>query len=247
MCTYAEQAMTVEILGLEQGLESAFGAVIKKMLSHLYEKTGEGPLAIGLCGGRSVVGFLDALDKELRNVSKDFVRRLHFFMVDERLVPLDHADSNYGGLRAQIFDRLIAERFIAEEQLHAFVSTPETRRQACAEYKEQLDECGGEFAVVVLGMGEDGHVASLFPQHPLLLEEHKGFVTIEDSPKPPPERMTATRRLLEESSVGILLALGEAKADAWRQFNVTGQSVTSCPATLVRSVDHLYVVTDLLK
>jgi 6-phosphogluconolactonase len=237
--------MAVEIVEMKDGLEGAFAVGVKKMLSHLYEKPAEIPLAIGLCGGRSVVGFLDALDSELRNTSKEFRARLHFFMVDERLVPLDHQDSNYGALRTQVFDRLIKERILAENQLHPFQTTDESRAKACENYTEQLKACGGEFSVVVLGMGEDGHVASLFPSHPLLLEEEKGFVTIEDSPKAPPERMTATRRLLEQSTVGILLALGEGKREAWDQFNTAGQSITSCPATLVRSVDNLYIITDL--
>ena len=240
-----EKGMATEVLHVTESLEQTCRNLVKKMLDVLYAKPLEAPLAIGLCGGRSVVGLLDALEQELREAPTSFVSRLHFFLVDERLVPLEHSDSNYGALYTQSFAKLIDDQILQKEQLHPFLFDTSALGEACAEYHNQLDRCGGGFSVVILGMGEDGHVASLFPHHPLLSDERDGFVTISDSPKPPPARMTASRRLLEGSSIGILLALGEGKRGAWENFNVPGQSIAECPALVVRSMEQVYIVTDL--
>jgi 6-phosphogluconolactonase len=67
--------------------------------------------------------------------------------------------------------------------------------------------------VVLLGVGEDGHTASLFPGHPAL--RARGFaVGIRDAPKPPPERVTLTLPALQAARQVIVLATGEGKADA---------------------------------
>lgn len=237
--------MAIEVLHVTESLEQTCHNLVKKILDALYAKPLDVPLAIGLCGGRSVVGVLDALEQELREAPESFVSRLHFFLVDERLVPLEHSDSNYGALYDQSFAALVDDKILQKEQLHPFLFDPSALDEACAEYQNQLDRCGGAFSVVVLGMGEDGHVASLFPHHPLLLDERDGFVTISDSPKPPPARMTASRRLLEASAIGILLALGDGKRSAWQNFNVPDQAIAECPAVVVRSMEHVYIVTDL--
>ncbi|HEX2647406.1 MAG TPA: 6-phosphogluconolactonase, partial [Candidatus Dormibacteraeota bacterium] len=67
--------------------------------------------------------------------------------------------------------------------------------------------------VVVLGVGEDGHTASLFPGHPVL-KAHGLVVGVRDSPKPPPERITLTLGVLRTARRVIILATGAGKAEA---------------------------------
>ena len=126
----------------------------------------------------------------------------HVFFADERLVPLDHADSNYLLARQTLLDKLPAIRHV-----HA-VDVSLGHAAAAAAYEAELrglvparpgapPPAGGGAALpsldlVLLGMGPDGHTCSLFPGHPLLGERDRLVADIVDSPKPPPRRVTLT-------------------------------------------------------
>lgn len=192
-----------------------------------------------------MVGLLEAMLNESRNQPQDIMRRLQFFMVDERVVPLSDPQSNFGGIKKQLFDRLLQDGLIREDQLHPFDASDTGAASACAAYEQELKRYGGSFAVTVIGMGEDGHVAGLFPNHPVLSLTDNAFYSFEDSPKPPPHRMTASMPLVCQSSLVVLLALGEAKRDAWNTFQDPSVSIAKCPAKMVTQAPRCVVVTDL--
>ena len=237
--------MSVEIIKITDSLDSAWDKAANKLVSVLREQPASQDLVIGLCGGRSVVGLLRALKGVLAAQSGELLRRIHFFMVDERIAPLDSADSNFGALKRDLFNELIADGFLLESQLHPFVATQVDAQDACSRYYEELSTFGGEFSVVVLGMGEDGHVAGLFPHHLALTREVKGFSCFFDSPKAPKERMTATRGLIEGAALGFLLVIGEGKRGAWANFNDPEISIESCPAKFVTGIGNCCILTDL--
>jgi 6-phosphogluconolactonase len=70
--------------------------------------------------------------------------------------------------------------------------------------------------LVLLGVGPDGHVCSLFPEHPGLRESSRSVIAIPDSPKPPPRRLTLTRPVLAAAGLVVVCALTEAKAIVMR-------------------------------
>jgi 6-phosphogluconolactonase len=124
---------------------------------------------------------------------------------DERCVPPDDPDSNYRMARETLLDK------VAPATVHRMPAElgPD---QGAAEYSP-IVEALAPLDVVVLGIGEDGHTASLFPGHPVL--EAKGLVTgVRNSPKPPPERVTLTMAALQGARQVIILATGEGKAQA---------------------------------
>ena len=95
--------------------------------------------------------------------------------------------------------------------------------------------------VAVLGIGPDAHIASLFPGAATLGEEHALCVGVEDSPKPPPERITLTLPVLRAARSCLLVATGSSKADAIAAM--LGEPSTSAPASLLRR-ERLTVITD---
>lgn len=124
---------------------------------------------------------------------------------DERCVPPDHADSNYRLAREALLDQ------VAPASVHRMVGElgPD---EGAAEYSRIVERLA-PLDIVVLGIGEDGHTASLFPGHPEV--NAKGWaVGVRNSPKPPPERVTLTLDALRGARRVIILATGAGKAQA---------------------------------
>jgi len=124
---------------------------------------------------------------------------------DERCVPANHADSNYRMVREALLDR------VAPATVHRMPA--ELGPDEGAELYSPVVASLAPLDFVLLGVGEDGHTASLFPGHPAL--DAKGWALgIHDSPKPPPERVTLTLPVLRAARRVLILATGAGKADA---------------------------------
>ena len=237
--------MSVEVIKAAGELEGALAQVARRIFKVCATKGSHEPLVLGLCGGRSVVGLLSALEKESAHQPKELLGRLQFFMVDERLVPLTDEQSNFGGLKRLLFDSLVERKVISDSQLHPFITRQSAADFGCSDYLKELGSHGGRFTVVVVGVGEDGHIAGLFPRHPSLQETNDSFVCFHDSPKPPSDRMSASPALITGADLSVVLALGEGKRAAWEAFCSTEVSTTDCPAKLATNSQSCLVVTDL--
>ena len=124
---------------------------------------------------------------------------------DERCVPPDHPDSNYRMAKETLLDRVLpATVFRIPAELG-----PE---EGADEYAEVVANAA-PLDFVLLGVGEDGHVASLFPGHPALQADGL-TVGIHDSPKPPPERVSLTLEAIRDAGRVMIMATGKGKADA---------------------------------
>jgi 6-phosphogluconolactonase len=151
---------------------------------------------------------------------------VELWWVDERCVPPDDADSNYRMVRQSLLDGL--SRLPAEVHRVRGELDPE---QAAAEYDEALEGVALSFAL--MGIGPDGHTASLFPYAPALDETRRRAVAAEAGVEPFVPRVTMTRPVLAAAETMVYLVTGEAKADAAaRAF--AGQPDPATPASLVR-------------
>jgi len=162
----------------------------------------------------------------------------HVFWADERCVPLDNPDSNYRGAHDYLFNQVD----IPAEQIHTLDDSLAPNAAATA-YQATLAEVFRpaawqlpRFDLILLGMGEDGHTASLFPNHPVLAETGHWVAPIFDSPKPPPERITLTLPIINDARHIAFIAAGAGKADVLAQILGSGNRADGLPASRVRPV-----------
>jgi 6-phosphogluconolactonase len=135
-------------------------------------------------------------------------KHVHLWLGDERCVPEDHPDSNARMVRESLYAQPRAE----PPSLHALPS-PEVPEDAAWLYGLQLHAAVPQetFDIVLLGMGPDGHTASLFPGHPVLGVRVAPCAPVRESPKPPPERVTLTLPVLRRARFTLLLVTGAEK------------------------------------
>ncbi|MBE0584080.1 MAG: 6-phosphogluconolactonase [Desulfofustis sp.] len=188
---------------------------------------------LGVVGGSSIGAVLSSLGQELVDWN-----RVHLFMVDERLVPLDHPDSNFQLVSAFV------EPYFRPDNLHPYRHDPENGEAALERYRQQLMDFGGRFDVALLSAGADGHIASLFPAHETIRSGEKFFLITETAPKPPPGRMSASAQLITASGTALLLFLGPGKRIAFRTYLNEEGPVELCPARLIKNVREHFVLTD---
>src|SRR4051794_2470464 len=136
---------------------------------------------------------------------------------DERFIPADSPDRNELGARTAFLDRVGLD----PERVHPIPSSDagfDEPEDAAAWYAEQLVAAAGgtelpRFDVLMLGMGGEGHVASIFPDSPAARDE-RPVVAVRDCPKPPPTRVSLGFRAITSAEEVWLLVSGEAKAEA---------------------------------
>ena len=162
--------------------------------------------------------------------------RVELWWGDERFVADGDGDRNDAQAREALLDRVPLD----PRRVHPMPAAdgPTTDLDAAAEsYAGQLREQGsGRFDVVLLGVGPDGHVASLFPGFPQLDVEDTVAVAVRDSPKPPPQRISLTFPALERSDEVWFMAAGDEKADAVRRALIPGTDPHDVPAARPRGV-----------
>jgi 6-phosphogluconolactonase len=189
---------------------------------------GEEP-QIGLTGG----SMAEAVHQELGRMgpgSEVDWSRVVVWWGDERFVAADSDDRNARSARATFLDLLPVD----PAKVHEMPSTDAagSADDAAAAYSSELREHGaGSFEVLMLGMGPDGHVASLFPGSPQLDVEDRVAVGVTGSPKPPPERVSLTLGALNRSRCVWFLVNGEGKAGAVAQALARGTDVHDIPAS----------------
>jgi 6-phosphogluconolactonase len=145
----------------------------------------------------------------------------HIFFADERLVPLDHEDSNYKLQQAEFFSKTA----IPAEQIHTIDASLDPQDIA-DDYESQLVKVFANketvkvpsFDLILLGCGPDGHTCSLFPGHPVLREDVAWIALVEDSPKPPPKRITLTLKVVSAAHRVAFVATGEGKQQILREI-----------------------------
>ncbi|MGD8215042.1 6-phosphogluconolactonase [Aestuariimicrobium sp. Y1814] len=212
-------------------------AVASLLLTRLVELQAKGEVHVCLTGGRIANRMYESL-ASLAEGSELDPSKLHLWWGDERFVPLTDPDRN----ASQSFGILARTISLRPGQTHAMPATDgrADSDEAAFSYARELGDT--VFDVCLLGMGEDGHVASLFPNHPSFTQPTSAMVIgVSDSPKPPSERVSLTIPAINRSRAVWVLVSGEAKAEAV-QRTIGGDP--SLPATAVQGREETFFFLD---
>ncbi|WP_426182691.1 6-phosphogluconolactonase [Microbacterium sp. TWP3-1-2b2] len=207
--------------------------VADRFLTRVKARTKNGRVAhIALTGGSMGSTVLRAVAAHPKVGRIDW-SLVHFWWGDERFVARGDQDRNALQSREALLDRIQ----VPAENIHEIAAADSglTLDEAAEAYATELAKFGDEdhpwpsFAVCFLGVGPDGHVASLFPDRPEVTETDAAVLPVRDSPKPPPERVTLTRPVINSSKRVWLVLTGADKASALG-LALAGASYTNVPA-----------------
>lgn len=210
---------SVHVVPGDEWVEAA-GRALQDLLSEATAEGGEGSIA--LSGGatpKPVYGWLAAAHDPLWT-------RMHVFFGDERCVPPGDPRSNYRMAREALLDPL----GLPPERVHRMEADRPDREAAATAYGALLPP---RLTVLMLGIGPEGHTASLFPGSPALSERSRKVVAVHTSTTPP-DRLTITPPVLESAIHIVVLARGERKADAVARALEAPWAPELCPAQLAR-------------
>ena len=210
----------------------------------------DGGLArIVLTGGGIGTAVLEAT---AHNPGRDNVDWAHveFWWGDERYLPSGDPDRNDTGARSALLDHIGVD----PQHVHAMQGPDlSTSPEASAEHYANLLRAHAlaedhyevpAFDVVLLGIGPDTHIASLFPEHPALRVTDRSTASVRNSPKPPPTRVTLTLPAINAASEVWLLASGTEKAEAVRLALDPAADVLQVPAAGVAGRDRTRFLID---
>ena len=193
-----------------------------------------GAATIALSGGSSPFEAYRLLAQETFDWSK-----IQIYWVDERAVPPDHGRSNYGAAKRALLDAIT----IPEGNVHRMRGEASDLGIAASDYETTLrDTVKHKIAgipsldLVVLGVGDDGHTASLFPGEPIMHVTDRLVASVPANEAQQREaRLTLTTPVLENARATVIIVLGAAKHAPLERIWSTSGDVNETPARIIRS------------
>ena len=230
---------TVVVHPTRQSLADA--AAARLVVAVVDAQAARGVAHVSMTGGSMGSQIIDAITRVPARAAVDWWR-VHVWWGDERYLPAGDSERN----DTQNDRAGLATLGLDPDKVHR-VAGPDTsdsaQASADAYSAEMRASGGGAFDVMVLGVGPDGHIASLFPHHPAAGTTDAIAIAVHDSPKPPPPRVSLTRECLTRSREVWFLVSGADKADAVRR-GVGGASLESTPAAHVHGSERTLWLLD---
>jgi 6-phosphogluconolactonase len=174
-----------------------------------------------ISGGRTPVHFYTKLSHVKDTIPWE---NTHIFFADERYVPFDHEESNY----RMVYQILLKCLPVPKENIHPVpIDKGTTPHEASVLYEQDMQihfnlPCSGDtkskrlfpvFDIIMLGIGEDGHTASLFPNAPALIEKERFAIAVQPPDKKKRKRVSITLPVINNARNIVVLACGKEKAD----------------------------------
>ncbi len=216
-------------------LDSLSRSVAEEIASRLSSVGDSGIFTIVLSGGRTPASIYRLLAENYRD--KIPWDGIHLFWGDERYLPPDHSDSNY----AMAYKNLISRVPIPKENIHRIPTEISSPKSVADTYQESLKTFFNgalpSFDLVLLGVGKDGHTASLFPNSPALCERERWVVSVPPPRiKPMVERITLTIPVINNAREIFFIVSGRGKKGVVdRILNLQGAGDKALPASMIRA------------
>lgn len=220
-------------------------AVATQWLDRLSKRDSSAIYRVALSGGRIARRFLSNVAEQSRTRGFNF-ENVHFFWSDERCVPPSDPESNFAAANSALLQPLA----IALDQIHRIrgeLSSEKAVAEAEAElrrFAKANDPGEALFEMVFLGMGEDGHVASLFPNEPEKSSAEGNIYRAVVASKPPPQRITLDYEPI--STARAVWAIASGKGKEWALSESLRPDGKTPLATLLRRREHTVIFTDIL-
>jgi 6-phosphogluconolactonase len=235
------ESKSLEIYGTKDELIAGIDARLESVLSELLQI--QPAVHLVLTGGTVGIAMLEPLDSEH---ALDW-SRIHLWWGDERFVAADSPDRNEGQAQRAMIHRLP----IPAQNVHRMPASDAglSLDDAAAAYAGELAAFarGGAsapaFDVLILGIGPDAHVASLFPGHPGVNDRSAAAIAVRNSPKPPPERVSLSLETINVAQRVWVIAAGADKAEAVEAAFTASDAVVA-PASAVEGTLETIFFTD---
>jgi 6-phosphogluconolactonase len=220
-------------------LDSLSQAAAERVVSLAHEAVArEGRFSLVLAGGSTPTRLYDLLATAYRDRMP--WPDTHLFWGDERFVPFDHPASNAATARKHLVGRVP----VPPDQVHPIPTDAESEMAAASEYARMIREYfeagrSPGFDLVLLGLGEDGHTASLFPENMEADLSDTGLVRAVLGPasRPPRSRITLTYTALNQSRHALFLVSGANKRDPLRSILRNSSAAKTLPAARVEALN----------
>lgn len=207
-----------------------------KLINMVKNKT-DHEFHLAISGGRTPDLLFAVLAKKYQR--EDLWAKVHFWWVDERMVPPAHPDSNFRVAKELLLEKLP----IVGENIHRIKGEnhPETEARCYSvQIQEKLPQKEGwpVFDLIVLGMGDDGHTASIFPDQMELLVSDQ-VCAVATHPASGQKRVTLTGKTINNAANICFLVTGSGKAERLREIKNSPDLADSLPAFYIRNAEWL--------
>ncbi|MGV3710857.1 MAG: 6-phosphogluconolactonase [Gemmatimonas sp.] len=210
-------------IGTRDSIASGVAALVAELAQAAF--AARGVVSIAIAGGSVAEACLPLL----ANAAIPWAAT-HLFWVDERAVPVSDPESNAG----QAMELWAGSRLDADATVHPMPGAAASPDAAAHAYADDITRVAGmppTLDVVLLGVGEDGHVASLFPGHASLADSRAVVLVECESPKPPALRLTLSLEAIANARAVLIVAFGAAKASVMRE--ALNEPSSQLPVSLV--------------
>lgn len=222
----------IKIFDSPKKFADGFSEILSEKMNYLLEEKGE--LNIALSGGNTPIELFKILAANFSN--KIEWNKINFYWVDERCVPADSPESNFG----KAYNTLFKYINISPERLHRLKgeSDPAKEAERYSELVKHNVPANGSlpsFDIILLGIGEDGHTASIFPNQMNLLTLNELYC-VAYHPESKQARITMTGRLINNAKIIYFLVSGKNKSDVVNDILSGNEKAMQYPANYIKPV-----------